>query len=395
MDKLSQRGPSATEYLWDYASPYNAASDLIRLAVHTVNDFAFHSGGDGDFHYAKQMFDSWSSKRSNENQARSDRTKTTHRAEHARKQAAAAAARRRRQQHPDKNARQAEESQAKSEALTDELPLKPTTIPPQEPEPQPTPTPSPAQVPPPLPPSSLTDEFPPKPTTIPPVETEPEATPTPLLQPQSAPSLIYRLAQRFLVGLSFLGIVSFFNLLVSLSFYAPAQVLRRGRRWFGGRRGGDRAGGLDMGTALVILFVAIGLGRYAFPLSYLLFVTILTGLSSRCVSAVYKIYLLNRYVARKLLARAEIAILEVADADEEETTTYAGETQLQRIWRRVRRSWNSFTGTVYRYIGDPLEPIHVKMFRQSTNLLATGFRGLIYGAIRAWQQFGAVPVGEI
>ena len=78
-------------------------------------------------------------------------------------------------------------------------------------------------------------------------------------------SIWYRLFQRFVLGLSFVGALSFFNLLISFSFYAPARIMQGGRRLFGNRRGGDRArGGVDLGTIMIFVFVAVGVARCVF-----------------------------------------------------------------------------------------------------------------------------------
>ncbi len=70
------------------------------------------------------------------------------------------------------------------------------------------------------------------------------------------PSLLVRLARRFLLGLSLVGIISFISLLLSLSLLAPLQVFRL--HFFGNQRNNRNQGGLDGITILVIGFVAIG-----------------------------------------------------------------------------------------------------------------------------------------
>lgn len=70
------------------------------------------------------------------------------------------------------------------------------------------------------------------------------------------PSLLVRLARRFLLGISLVGIVSFISLLLSLSLLAPLQVFRI--HFFGNQRNNRNQGGLDGITMLVIGFVIIG-----------------------------------------------------------------------------------------------------------------------------------------
>jgi len=70
------------------------------------------------------------------------------------------------------------------------------------------------------------------------------------------PSLLVRLARRFLLGFSLVGIISFISLMLSLSLLAPLQVFRI--HFFGNRRNNRNQGGLDGVTILMIGFVVIG-----------------------------------------------------------------------------------------------------------------------------------------
>jgi len=101
---------------------------------------------------------------------------------------------------------------------------------------------------------------------------------------QAPPGIVARLLNRFVLGLSALGIVSFLQLLISLSLFAPLQIARS--TWFRRRRGDGGADGI--GTILIILFVAIGVFR-----------------------AVLQVYRMTAYLARFILTRAETAILDV------------------------------------------------------------------------------------
>ncbi|KAG8864932.1 hypothetical protein FRB96_003519 [Tulasnella sp. 330] len=314
LDKVSTREntESTLEYYWSYSSAYNAASDIISLAVHTLNDAVFYQDGyvdqnnddAGNLYY--ETWKKWTtpSEKSSKGSAKvRERAKTADRyiKARARKQSSTT-----RSRHPDKRERLREDEEESAAA-----------------------------------------EWP------------------PLVE--GYVSLPYRLAQRFIIGLSFLGIVSFLNLLLSLSFYAPAQLMRRGRGLFGGRRvHGDRAtgGGFDIGTALVVLFVAIGVAR-----------------------AIYKIYQFNRFLARKVLARAETAILEVGEDDQGD----GGDGTLRdqgwsAPWRRPWETLNSWARKFYDIFGDPLEPFYLKVVRNFMRLVSWS----IGGAIRMWQDFGAV-----
>ncbi|KAG9013064.1 hypothetical protein FRB94_003896 [Tulasnella sp. JGI-2019a] len=294
---------STLEYYWGASSAWNAASDIIGLAVHTLNDAVFYQDGyedgfDNDGGPVRMYYDIWnkwttpSTKSTKDNAKVRERAKTVeqHIKANARKQSALP--------HPDKNERLKEEAVALPHQM----------------------------------------------------------------------SLLYRLAQRFVVGLSFLGIVSFLNLLISLSMYAPAQLMRRGRGLLGGRRArGDRArtGGLDLGTALILVFVAIGIAR-----------------------AVYKIYQLNQFLAKILLARAETAILEVPDNDADEGAVR--DRRWSASWKRPWTKVSSWARKVYNIVGDPLEPLHLKIARYFAQSVSWGIRGAIRGAIRVWQDFGTV-----
>jgi len=86
----------------------------------------------------------------------------------------------------------------------------------------------------------------------------------------------------------------------------------------------------------------------------------------------------------KLLARAETAILEVADADADDDI---GRNQprlpaFKRAWRSVA----AIARKVYDVVGDPLEPLSAKIGRYGGRFIAWCIGGLY----RGWQEFGAV-----
>lgn len=213
---------------WDYgySSAVDAGKDFIGLAVHTLNDALFHQD-DGGFSVNSMSYsDMWTRMTSTDSKSAKAQERAKLAEEYlkyeADRKASASNARHKsgssRGGHPDKQQRMKDEV-VRLSALKDGL-------------------------------EQLKEEL------------EQEEQERLIKFASKRASWFYRTAQRFVVGLSFLGIVSFVNLLISLSFYAPAQIMRRGRGWFGGRRGGDRArGGIDVGTALVVLFVAIGVMR--------------------------------------------------------------------------------------------------------------------------------------
>ncbi|KZT53053.1 hypothetical protein CALCODRAFT_475217 [Calocera cornea HHB12733] len=125
------------------------------------------------------------------------------------------------------------------------------------------------------------------------------------------PGFLGGIVQKLLIGTATVGILSFINLLLSFSLLLPVQlglrnIFRRGRR--------DTS---PTSTALIILFVAIGLGR-----------------------AIHKVYKLIRTLAGYILLRAETAILEVTQEDEvREQNTVRAYLQQQRLKFMIWRNW--------------------------------------------------------
>jgi hypothetical protein len=95
------------------------------------------------------------------------------------------------------------------------------------------------------------------------------------------------LAYRFFLGTAVVGILSFVNMMISMALFAPLHI----GGWLRRRR---RDGDMSTATAIVVFFVLIGVIR-----------------------ALYKAYGLTKRLAKHLLARAEEAILEVGDDDED------------------------------------------------------------------------------
>ncbi|KAF8309766.1 hypothetical protein DL93DRAFT_2085310 [Clavulina sp. PMI_390] len=108
--------------------------------------------------------------------------------------------------------------------------------------------------------------------------------------PSSRRSFLGQIVARFMLGLSTMGIVSFLQLMMSMSLLAPLQMLRgawyrrRRREGDGGRRGGVEA----LAGLMIALFVMIGIIR-----------------------AMQQIYKITVLLARTLLTRFEVAILDV------------------------------------------------------------------------------------
>ncbi|QRW00793.1 hypothetical protein RhiJN_28811 [Ceratobasidium sp. AG-Ba] len=94
---------------------------------------------------------------------------------------------------------------------------------------------------------------------------------------------------RFTTGLGVVGILSFLNLLFSFGLVAPLRLF--GGTWNRGQRRGAAG---DTASLVVLVFIIIGVAR-----------------------AVWLVYKLTRHIAQLLLRRAETAILEVGQVDED------------------------------------------------------------------------------
>ncbi|GAB1517132.1 hypothetical protein RhiTH_000175 [Rhizoctonia solani] len=94
---------------------------------------------------------------------------------------------------------------------------------------------------------------------------------------------------RFMTGLGVVGILSFLNLLFSVGLIAPLRLF--GGNWTRGQR---RAAANDTATLLVFMVIIIGVAR-----------------------AIWLVYKLTRHIAQLLLRRAETAILEVGQVEED------------------------------------------------------------------------------
>jgi len=102
--------------------------------------------------------------------------------------------------------------------------------------------------------------------------------------PRSQPGIITRFIQRFIIGLPLVGAGSLVHLLLSVHFLAPVQWLARYR---GGRSRRDN-GSRDIAALIVIGLLVVGALR-----------------------ALYKVYQFTQFITRRILLRAEDAILEV------------------------------------------------------------------------------------
>lgn len=128
-------------------------------------------------------------------------------------------------------------------------------------------------------------------------------------RPPTTPGLIKRLIARFILGLSALGIISFLQLLISMSLLAPLQVIRN--TWLRRRRGEGAAEGL--GVVVIVVFVLIGAAR-----------------------AVMQVYKLTNTLAKMILSRAELAILDV-EGKAHLPHSLAREHDDASLWEKVKR----------------------------------------------------------
>ncbi|KAG8738268.1 hypothetical protein FRC12_016825 [Ceratobasidium sp. 428] len=93
---------------------------------------------------------------------------------------------------------------------------------------------------------------------------------------------------RFTTGLGVVGILSFLNLMFSFGLVAPLRLF--GGNW----NRGQRRGGNDAASLIIVILIVVGVVR-----------------------AIWLVYKLTRHLAQLLLRRAETAILEVGQPEEE------------------------------------------------------------------------------
>ena len=126
------------------------------------------------------------------------------------------------------------------------------------------------------------------------------STPVAPLVPKPRPGFIIRFIQRFIIGLPLVGAGSLVHLLLSVQYLAPVQWLARYR----GSRSRRNNGSRDIAALIVISLLVVGALRYV--LYYGRFTENLW--ENR---ALYKVYQFTQFVTRRILLRAEDAILEV------------------------------------------------------------------------------------
>lgn len=78
-------------------------------------------------------------------------------------------------------------------------------------------------------------------------------------------------------------------------------------------------------------------------------------------SAILRVYQLNRWIARKLLIKAESAILEVDEAELDENGAPLG--RMVQYWRRFSRKFRAVWQKINVWFGDPFEPWSYKLWR--------------------------------
>jgi len=129
-------------------------------------------------------------------------------------------------------------------------------------------------------------------------------------RPPTPPSLMKNLFNRFILGLSALGIISFLQMLISMSLFAPLQIVRN--TWLRRRRGeGGAAEGAGM--IIIVVFVLIGAAR-----------------------AVMQVYNLTNALAKIILSRAELAILDV-EGKAHLPPSLAREHDDAPLWEKMKR----------------------------------------------------------
>lgn len=119
--------------------------------------------------------------------------------------------------------------------------------------------------------------------------------------PVAPPGILRRFVTRFLLGLPVVGAASIVHLLLSMPLLGPVHWIARYR---GNRRRGDSK---DIAALIVLALLAVGAVRYPCHLTR----------PSACLivrypsRALYKVYRLTEKWTKRLLLRAEDAILEV------------------------------------------------------------------------------------
>jgi len=102
--------------------------------------------------------------------------------------------------------------------------------------------------------------------------------------PRPHPGIIARFIQRFIIGIPLVGAGSLVHMMLSVPFLAPVQWLARYR----GSRNRRNKGSGDIAALIVISLLVVGALR-----------------------ALYKVYLFTQSITKRILLRAEDAILEV------------------------------------------------------------------------------------
>jgi hypothetical protein len=117
---------------------------------------------------------------------------------------------------------------------------------------------------------------------------------------QTPPGLIKSFFRRFLIGLPLVGAGSIVHMLLSLQLLAPVQFVARYRA-SRTRRNNSK----DFAALIIVALVVAGAVRYLLSYSHLL---CMLRIDDR---ALFKVYKLTENLTRRILMRAEDAILEV------------------------------------------------------------------------------------
>lgn len=115
------------------------------------------------------------------------------------------------------------------------------------------------------------------------------------------PGLLMRFIRRFVLGLPMVGAGSLVHMLLSVPFLGPLHWLARQRG--GGRR--QRNQSRDVAALVIVALLVVGAARFVFPRVKLISSYVLG------IRALYKVYRLTESTVKRMLLKAEDAILEV------------------------------------------------------------------------------------
>jgi hypothetical protein len=130
-----------------------------------------------------------------------------------------------------------------------------------------------------------------------------EAPVTGSLVARPSPGLLTRFINRFILGLPVVGAASLVHMLLSVPLFGPVHWLARYR----GSR--DRGTSRDIAALVIIILIVIGIAQRVYSIVNLTAKLTIDVVQNR---AIYQVYKLTENITKRLLLRAEDAILEVA-----------------------------------------------------------------------------------